>query len=84
MSLRSPGPVRGRTQEPGRRDRLYAEPEGRPMPFAFDESVAEVFEDMIERSVPGYRTIVETTAMLAARHVAPRTRAYDPACSAWA
>lgn len=62
-------------------DRLFAEPEGRPRPFSFDERVAEVFEDMIERSVPGYRTIVEATGVFAARHIEPGTRAYDLGCS---
>ena len=57
------------------------EPEGRPMPFSFDERVAEVFEDMILRSVPGYRTIVEATGIFAARHIEPGTRAYDLGCS---
>ena len=38
------------------RDRLYAEPLEQVSDFVFDAKVAEVFPDMINRSVPGYGT----------------------------
>jgi len=62
------------------RDRLYA---GNMMPgdFVFDEKVAQVFDDMIHRSVPGYTTIIATTASLAEKHHQPGTRIYDLGCS---
>ena len=40
------------------------------MDFAFDSSVAEVFPDMIRRSVPAYETVVPLTGLIAARHLA--------------
>jgi len=73
--------VRSKQPEEGRSDRLFAEPEGRPAAFAFDARVAAVFEDMIRRSVPGYRSVIEGTGVFAARHVRSETRAYDLGCS---
>lgn len=63
-----------------KRDNIYAEVE-RPGGFVFDETVAEVFTDMISRSVPGYRTTLTTIANLAAQHVQPGSRVYDLGCS---
>ena len=40
--------------------------------FRFDEQVVEVFDDMIERSVPGYRTILAMLTPLAARYATHR------------
>ena len=64
-----------------KRDRLYAEPLGRVDSFVFDERVAQVFGDMISRSVPGYATIVATTGILAGRHARRGSRLYDLGCS---
>ncbi len=63
------------------RDTLYAEPIAEPGLFAFDESVARVFPDMIRRSVPGYATIIAMTGLLAARYATPGSRLYDLGCS---
>ena len=49
------------------RDRLYATFNPQLAAFRFDEQVVEVFDDMIERSVPGYRTILAMLTPLAAR-----------------
>jgi len=53
--------------------------------FAFDDTVAAVFPDMIRRSVPGYETVVPLTGLLAARHAVengePGRRIYDLGCS---
>lgn len=62
------------------RDRLFAEPRQR-VDFAFDETVAAVFPDMIRRSVPGYETVVALTGLLAARHLGKGGRCYDLGCS---
>ena len=62
------------------RDRLYAS-NMMPGDFVFDEKVASVFDDMIHRSVPGYTTIIATTASLAEKHYQPGTRIYDLGCS---
>ncbi len=62
------------------RDRLFAE-RRQLVDFAFDEAVAEVFPDMIRRSVPGYETVVALTGLLAARHLGKGGRCYDLGCS---
>lgn len=49
--------------------------------FVFDEKVAAVFTDMINRSVPGYATIVSMIGMLAERYAQPGSRCYDLGCS---
>ncbi|MCF3802711.1 carboxy-S-adenosyl-L-methionine synthase CmoA, partial [Salmonella enterica subsp. enterica serovar Weltevreden] len=43
--------------------------------------VAEVFPDMIQRSVPGYTNIISMIGMLAERLVQPNTQVYDLGCS---
>ena len=64
------------------KDLLYAD-ENAPEPeaFRFDERVANVFQDMIQRSVPGYATIIEGTQAWARLHAAPGTTCYDLGCS---
>ncbi|KRT58193.1 hypothetical protein Ga0076813_13015, partial [endosymbiont of Ridgeia piscesae] len=46
-------------------DRLYAEPQQGSGDFVFDRQVAQVFPDMIKRSVPGYGTIINMIGTLA-------------------
>jgi tRNA (cmo5U34)-methyltransferase len=50
-------------------------------PFTFDSSVAEVFPDMIKRSVPGYSEIIHNLTKLAARFVTANSQCYDLGCS---
>ena len=52
--------------------------------FTFDESVAEVFPDMIQRSIPGYSNIITAIGMLAERFVTPNSNVYDLGCSSCA
>ena len=49
--------------------------------FAFDESVADVFPDMIRRSVPGYETVISLLGVLANQHAQKNTNVYDLGCS---
>ena len=49
--------------------------------FAFDDSVASVFPDMIKRSVPGYTTIIAMTGLLAGRYAPAGSNLYDLGCS---
>ncbi len=63
------------------RDTIYADPLRESGLFAFDESVAKVFPDMIKRSVPGYTTIVAMTGLLAERYAVPGSTLYDLGCS---
>ncbi len=59
------------------RDDIYANPLGAVADFAFDASVVSVFPDMINRSVPGYQTIVAMTGVMAARYYQAGTYCYD-------
>ena len=63
------------------RDTIYADPLRESGLFAFDENVAQVFPDMIKRSVPGYTTIVAMTGLLAQRYASAGSRLYDLGCS---
>jgi tRNA (cmo5U34)-methyltransferase len=65
----------------GKRDRLYAAEGRQGGRFVFDEAVAEVFPDMLQRSVPGYPLLVEMIGLLASCHLLPATRCYDLGCS---
>lgn len=49
--------------------------------FVFDEKVASVFDDMVNRSIPGYRTILTMIGVLAERHFQSGTEIYDLGCS---
>ncbi|MED5524429.1 carboxy-S-adenosyl-L-methionine synthase CmoA [Gallaecimonas pentaromativorans] len=62
-------------------DRIYSTPHGAVKDFAFDEQVADVFNDMINRSVPGYTTILHTLGKLAPRFAKSGSRIYDLGCS---
>ncbi|MGD8203236.1 carboxy-S-adenosyl-L-methionine synthase CmoA [Pantoea sp. FN0305] len=63
------------------RDTLFSAPIDKLGDWTFDERVAEVFPDMIQRSVPGYSNIISMIGMLAERFVKPHTRVYDLGCS---
>ncbi len=63
------------------KDSLYASPLGKIDTFKFDDQVAAVFPDMIQRSVPGYSTIISAIGLLAERFAQPGSRCYDLGCS---
>ena len=65
----------------GSKDHLYAKPIERIGNFVFDDSVAQVFDDMIRRSVPGYGMTLSLMPLVAKRFGQPQTRAYDLGCS---
>ena len=58
-------------------DNIYAQPISGMGKFEFNQAVADVFPDMIKRSVPGYGTIVNMTGLLAKRYARPATAIYD-------
>lgn len=62
-------------------DTLYANPLAQVSQFAFDQTVVDVFPDMIKRSVPGYATIINMIGNLAERYAQPQSRCYDLGCS---
>ncbi|MCW5198974.1 carboxy-S-adenosyl-L-methionine synthase CmoA [Desulfobulbus sp. F3] len=49
--------------------------------FSFNERVAEVFDDMLDRSVPFYRTVIKTAAALIRQITAPGSTVVDLGCS---
>lgn len=67
--------------KPSNKDTLYACPIGSLSSFKFDDAVAHVFSDMIQRSVPGYQTIISAIGLLAERYVQKHSVCYDLGCS---
>ena len=63
-----------------KQDKIYANTRPR-QDFVFDASVADVFTDMINRSVPGYATIISMIGVLANRYCSPGSTIYDLGCS---
>lgn len=64
-----------------KQDSIYAAPLEEIADFRFDEQVAEVFPDMLQRSVPGYAMMISTIGLLAARYAQANSRCYDLGCS---
>ncbi|VFS58329.1 carboxy-S-adenosyl-L-methionine synthase CmoA [Leminorella grimontii] len=63
------------------RDMLFAAPIDKLGDWTFDEQVAEVFPDMIQRSVPGYSNIISMIGMLTERFARADSTLYDLGCS---
>ncbi|ACA32532.1 putative methyltransferase [Histophilus somni 2336] len=63
------------------KDCIFAAPIEKLGDFTFDENVAEVFPDMIQRSVPGYSNIITAIGMFAERFVTANSLVYDLGCS---
>jgi len=58
-------------------DRIFVSPLNQIVDFKFDDKVANVFEDMLKRSIPGYSTVIGMTGMLAAKYAKNNTNLYD-------
>ncbi|MGP1947363.1 MAG: carboxy-S-adenosyl-L-methionine synthase CmoA [Arsenophonus sp. NC-PG7-MAG3] len=63
------------------KDTLFATPIANLDNWQFDKKVAEVFPDMIKRSIPGYSDIITMIGMLATRFVTSNSTIYDLGCS---
>jgi len=63
------------------RDQIFSEELERISGFSFDDRVAKVFPDMINRSVPGYKAIIAMTGQLAGHYAEPGATCYDLGCS---
>ena len=63
------------------KDELYTAPLERVEDFVFDSRVAKVFPDMINRSVPGYATIIDMIGLLANQYAQEDSNCYDLGCS---
>ena len=64
-----------------KRDTVYQKPLDELTDFEFDQNVVSVFEDMINRSVPGYATIVHNISHFAGNFIKDHTHCYDLGCS---
>ena len=62
-------------------DNIFSSPLSEIVDFVFDENVVDVFPDMINRSVPGYGTIINLIGIIAQQYAKPHTRLYDLGCS---
>jgi len=62
-------------------DSIYSSPLDDLVDFRFDERVVDVFPDMIQRSVPGYGTIISTIGVFAAKYAQENSHCYDLGCS---
>ena len=62
-------------------DRIYRSQNSHIAPFAFDEQVVPVFQDMIQRSVPGYIATVDLALLIAQQVLKNGDRVYDLGCS---
>lgn len=63
------------------KDQIYAYKLRNIDDFVFDDKVANVFEDMITRSVPGYDTLNKLIPIIANKYLKPNTNCYDLGCS---
>jgi len=62
-------------------DNIYAEKKSHLVDFVFDKAVANVFPDMIRRSVPGYENIITMIGLFAETYVQANSNCYDLGCS---
>lgn len=62
-------------------DTLFADPLSHLGEFCFDQAVVDVFPDMINRSVPGYATILRMIGQIAEDYARPNTNCFDLGCS---
>lgn len=63
------------------KDSVFAGEAWEGEPFRFNAAVAEVFPDMLRRSIPGYEASLEAIGSLAARYVTEGSTCYDLGCS---
>ena len=62
-------------------DRVFDQPIEQVSDFAFNREVADVFDNMVSRSVPSYDQIQRMLVELAASFAQPGTNVYDLGCS---
>ena len=63
------------------KDKIYSEMLSDLTNFRFDEKVAEVFPDMLKRSIPGYPAIIAMIETLSGIYSQPNSNLYDLGCS---
>lgn len=68
-------------KQKGNQDKVFSEEIKKPSDFKFGATVANAFDDMVERSVPYYNEIQRMIIELAAEHAMPHTNVVDLGCS---
>lgn len=63
------------------KDDIFNTPGAGRKPFEFNAQVAQVFDDMVSRSVPFYRDVISMSAELAREFYRSETMIYDLGCS---
>ena len=63
------------------KDRVFAKQLSDVKAFEFNENVAQVFQDMISRSVPGYELLLHIIGLYATVFAQDRSNVYDLGCS---
>ena len=64
-----------------KQDNLFSDPKDSVADFSFDAMVADVFPDMLRRSIPGYENIISMLGVLARGYAKNNTCVYDLGCS---
>jgi tRNA (cmo5U34)-methyltransferase len=64
-----------------KQDNLFSTKKEAIADFNFDAAVADVFPDMLRRSIPGYENIITLLGGLAAGYAQPQSTVYDLGCS---
>ena len=60
-----------------KKDNLYKKDHNKINKFIFNNDVANVFEDMVNRSVPGYEFLIDNIGVLSKKFYQQNTRIYD-------
>jgi tRNA (cmo5U34)-methyltransferase len=63
------------------KDEIYKQPLQNIEDFSFDKAVSDAFDDMVDRSVPGYRTLIANIGPIASHFLRADTNCYDLGCS---
>ena len=63
------------------KDNIYSQYRERVSDFVFDDKVVGVFNDMVQRSVPGYATVIGMTKVFAEHYAQADSVCYDLGCS---
>lgn len=59
------------------KDKIFKDPLYQIVDFEFDNKIANVFEDMLKRSIPGYSAIISAIGMLTKIYAQPNSNYYD-------
>ena len=54
------------------KDKIYAQPKNTIDDFRFNDDIANVFEDMARRSIPGYNLILENVGLITEKYARPK------------